>query len=80
MRRAMLAAVALVALAGCGSRKELAPPAKEPLPVKPYGAAATPTPQQLLEPRPEARPTRNDELLKESKERPEDPFDIPPKN
>lgn len=67
-------------LAGCGSAEQLKPAAGKPLPPKPYGAAATPTPKQLLTPSTQARPQRNDELLKDSEKRQPDPFDLPPQN
>ncbi|WP_326523781.1 hypothetical protein [Sphingomonas sp.] len=70
--------IALLALAACGSRGELKPAPGGSLPVKPYGATATPTPSQLMEPAPQARPERKDELLKSSEERPRDDFDLPP--
>ncbi len=69
----------LLALAGCGGRGPLKPEAGQPLPVKPYGARATPTPDQLMTPSPQARPDRNDELLTRSEERAPDDFDLPPR-
>jgi hypothetical protein len=65
-------------LAGCGAREELEPVAGKPLPVKPYAAKATPTPKQLLEPPPQTRPARSDDLIESSKERRSDEFDLPP--
>lgn len=70
--------LALLALAACGSRGELKPVAGAPLPVRPYAAAATPTPNQLLTPSAQARPDRSDELLRSSQERSRDDFDLPP--
>lgn len=77
MRVLLLAGLAL-ALAGCGAREELAPAAGKPLPVKPLAARATPTPKQLLEPPPQTRPARSDDLIESSKERRSDEFDLPP--
>ncbi|CAN5405776.1 hypothetical protein BH09PSE4_BH09PSE4_12680 [soil metagenome] len=70
--------VLALALAGCGSVKELKPAAGEPLPPRPYGAAAQPTPTELLTPSTQARPRRADELLTQSQKRPDDAFDLPP--
>jgi hypothetical protein len=65
-------------LAGCGSRGELKPATGAALPVKPYGATATPQPSALLTPNAQARPARSDDLLKSSEPRTADPFDLPP--
>ena len=65
-------------VAGCGSARGLAPATGQPLPVAPYGARATPTPQQLLTPTPQQRPQRSDELLRSSQQRRGDDFDLPP--
>jgi hypothetical protein len=65
-------------LAGCGSMSELKPAPGEPLPVKPLMARTTPTPEQLLTVPVYARPDRVDELVKRSKPREADPFDLPP--
>ena len=50
------------------------------LPPAPYGATATPTAKDLITPPTQARPTRDEELLKESKKRTPDPFDLPPQS
>ena len=73
-----LAALALLALAACGSRGELKPAEGVALPIKPYAATATPTPTELLTPSVQARPLRSDELLRSSEERQRDDFDLPP--
>lgn len=67
-----------LALAGCGSRSELTPPPGKSLPTKPLAAETTPTPTELMEPSTQARPGRNDELLKKSEKRDRDEFDLPP--
>lgn len=67
-----------LALAACGKAAELKPAAGETLPVAPYGAATPPTATQLLAPTAEARPERQDELLRRSEERKTDEFDLPP--
>lgn len=69
---------ALALLAACGSRGDLEPPEGKPLPPAPAGARETPKAGDLIEPEPQARPGRSDELLRESKERDDDPFDLPP--
>lgn len=76
MKRLIL--LAGLALAGCGSAVGLHPKEGVALPVAPYGATATPTPQQLVAPTPQQRPQRTDELLKSSEERRSDEFDLPP--
>ena len=76
----VFAAILLLALAGCGARGALKPEKGVPLPVKPYGATATPTPEDLLTPSTQARPERSDELLKSSETRARDDFDLPPPN
>jgi hypothetical protein len=81
MRKAGIAIVALgLALAGCGAPGSLRPTSGEKLPVAPYGATSTPTPAELLQPRAQERPKRNDELLTQSEKRPVDPYDLPPQN
>ena len=76
----VFATILLLALAGCGARGPLKPEKGVALPVKPYGATATPTPDDLLTPGTQARPERSDELLKNSEERGRDDFDLPPPN
>jgi hypothetical protein len=78
MRILILGAALL--LAGCGAREQLTPAAGGTLPVKPYGAVATPTADQLLKPPVQTRPARSDELLRDSEERRSDEFDLPPPN
>jgi hypothetical protein len=76
--RTGLALGALMGLGACGSAAGLQPPKGQALPVAPYGAKATPTPDQLLTPTPQARPKRSDELLRQSQERRGDDFELPP--
>ena len=71
--------VPLAALAACGSTGSLKPAPGEALPVAPYGAVATPTPDDLLDPSAQARPERSDELLRRSQQRRSDEFDLPPR-
>jgi hypothetical protein len=78
MKRFLLLGCVALALTGCGARRELKPAAEKPLPVKPYDAKATPTPNKLLEAPPQTRPERSDNLIESSKERRSDEFDLPP--
>lgn len=78
MTRVLIGAAFLLALAACGGKNELTPAAGASLPPKP---AAEPTPltaTQLMTPEVQARPRRSDELLKQSEERRDDRFDLPP--
>lgn len=76
MKRIVLMTVLL--LGGCGASRGLTPAEGEALPPAPYGATATPTPADLLTPSQQARPQRNDELLRQSDRRRADEFDLPP--
>ncbi len=76
--RAATSLALLIGLAACGNQAALRPPQGQSLPPNPATAAATPTPAELLTPSPEARPARETELLRRSRERAEDPFDLPP--
>jgi hypothetical protein len=76
MKRVVLIAVLL--LGGCGASRGLKPAAGETMPVAPYGATATPGTADLLTPSSQARPQRNDELLRQSERRRTDEFDLPP--
>ncbi|WP_242415921.1 hypothetical protein [Sphingomonas panni] len=78
MRALALLGIAL-ALAGCGQRRDLRPQENASLPPAPYGATATPTSGELLDPTTQQRPSRSDELLTESKARGDDPFALPPR-
>ena len=72
-------AILALLLAGCGASRGLTPAEGERLPPAPYGANATPTPNDLLTPQAQARPGRSDELLRNSEERRSDEFDLPPR-
>ena len=74
----IVAPLALLALAACGSRGPLKPAPNAALPPAPYAATATPTPDQLMTPSAQARPARSDELLRSSERRTSDDFDLPP--
>ena len=73
----LLCAALVVVLAGCGSQRDLRPLAGASLPPAPYGRGDQPTPAELLEPSPQAIPARSEELLRQSEERQDDPFDLP---
>ena len=68
----------MLALAGCGSRQALKPEMGQSLPVKPATAPTQPTVVDLLAPSQAFRPSRSDELLKQSEKREDDRFDLPP--
>jgi hypothetical protein len=70
--------ILLLLLAACGAQRDLEPQAGKSLPPPPYGRADPPTAEELLEPPPEAQPERTVELRRQSEEREDDPFDLPP--
>ncbi|MBA17254.1 MAG: hypothetical protein CMN73_13000 [Sphingomonas sp.] len=76
----VVATSALLLLSGCGARESLEPSAGQPLPVAPYGAEATPTPDDLLAAPVQTRPARSDDLIESSEKRRSDDFDLPPPN
>jgi hypothetical protein len=81
MRRivALLALLLPVALlASCGVTAPLKPAAGKELPVAPVGRDTRPSPEELLQVRPQAAPERSVELRKKSEDREDDPFDLPP--
>ena len=78
MRIRFVLAGALLLLAACGSRQDLAPKSAEQTPPTPVMAAAPPTTEQLLALPANARPARQDDGLTKSEERKDDPFDLPP--
>jgi hypothetical protein len=80
MKRELLLLSALLALAGCGAREGLKPAEGASLPPAPYGATATPTPDDLLKPPVQTRPARSDDLIESTDKRRTDKFDLPPPN
>jgi hypothetical protein len=78
IRAAALTLSVALALAACGGRVTLKPKEGAALPVKPEGASAQPTPDQLMTPATQAAPKRSEEPLKRSQEREDDKFDLPP--
>jgi len=77
MKRCVLLLSAL-ALSACAQTADLEPAAGETLPPAPYGAAEPLDAEELLELDPQAAPERSVELRRESEEREDDPFDLPP--
>lgn len=73
-----LIALALLALSACGSQRDLRPIAGQSLPPAPYGRTEQPAAAELLETDPQAAPLRSEELRRQSEEREDDPFDLPP--
>lgn len=71
-------ALAAMAAAACGQRADIKPLAGQSLPPAPYGSAAKPTAEELLELETLAAPERSVELRRRSEEREDDPFDLPP--
>lgn len=65
-------------LGACAQTADLEPAAGETLPPAPYGAQEPLDAEQLLELDPQAAPERSVELRRESEEREDDPFDLPP--
>ena len=76
--RVLLSLVGLLGLAACGNMEPLRPEAGQGMPVKPEMAARAPTTEELLTPPANARPARQDDGLRRSEEREDDPFDLPP--
>jgi len=75
---AALLVLSLTLLPSCARRTDLQPVAGEQLPPAPYGRAVPLTSAELLELPPLAAPERRIELRRESEEREDDPFDLPP--
>lgn len=80
MKRLLLLTATALALAGCGARERLAPPEGQALPPAPYGATATPSPEDLLKPPVQTRPARSGDLIENTDERRSDEYDLPPPN
>ena len=76
--RVFLCVLGLGLLAACGNMEPLQPKAGEGMPPKPAMAARAPSTEELLSPPPHARPARQDDGLRRSEERQDDPFDLPP--
>ena len=78
IKRFAIAVLAAALISGCGSRTGLRPQEGKALPVKPFTAGESLTPDQLLKLDPQAQPNRSDEQLKKSEKRRDDKFDLPP--
>ena len=76
--RALLLLLGLALLAACGNMEPLQPKAGQGMPARPAIAARAPTTEELLTPPSNALPDRQDEGLRRSEEREDDPFDLPP--
>jgi predicted small lipoprotein YifL len=78
MMRALILPVLILSLAGCGQRGQLELPEGETPPPAPYGATTAPDAVDLTTATTQQRPSRSDEILRQSDERPNDPFQLPP--
>lgn len=78
MTRSAVMAMLLLALAGCGAQRDLQPAAGQSPPPVAYGRVQPQSAAEMLKPDPEAAPERNVELRRQSEERADDPFDLPP--
>jgi hypothetical protein len=76
--RAAALALLTLALTACGTQRDLQPVAGTTLPPAPYGRSDPPTSAELLQRDPQAAPARSEELRRQSEEREDDPFDLPP--
>ena len=76
--RILLLFPGLAILAACGNMEPLQPKAGQSMPAKPAMAARAAPTDELLTPPPIARPARQDDGLRRSEEREDDPFDLPP--
>lgn len=73
-----LVMVVMLGLAACGNRVQLVPKEGNALPPAPVGADDRAGADALLTPEDQARPARNDEILRRSEKRRDDRFDLPP--
>ena len=80
MTRGLALAALTLGLVACGGRQPLKPLEGQKQPAVPLGASSPPTAQELMTPSIQARPERSVELLRQSEERKDDPFDLPPEN
>lgn len=78
MRKLLVISALALMLAGCGSKKPLARVAGDEVPPVPAVERHVPTSEEMITPDDQARPERKDEILKQSEEREDDKFDLPP--
>ncbi len=76
MRLALIALLLLVA--ACGKQGALRPVPPADLPQKPATDVRAPTTDEMLKLPPQAIPTRVDDPLSRSQDRPDDRFNLPP--
>jgi len=78
MRKLITALALAPLLAACAQMGDLEPAEGKSLPPAPYDTDDPLTAAELLETDPLAAPERSVELRRESEEREDDPFDLPP--
>ena len=78
MKKLIAASLLVLALAGCGSKKDLFRPEGDPVPVKPATDIDALTSEEMITPSEQSRPERADEILRRSEKRQDDRFDLPP--
>lgn len=76
--RILLLLPAFALTAGCGNLEPLQPKPGSAMPAKPAMAVRAPTTDELLAVPAQAAPPRQDDGLRRSEERVDDPFDLPP--
>ena len=72
------ALIALLLLAACGKKGDLAPVPPRLPPVKASAATRPATPAEMLVLPPQSEPDRVDDPVQKSQERPDDRFNLPP--
>ena len=70
--------LAALCLTACGEVEPLTPAAGDGVPIAPAQSARAPTTEEMLTPPPVTRPVRQEDTLRRSEEREDDPFDLPP--
>ena len=71
--------LSVLPLAACGQVEPLLPAVGARAPVAPAQSARAPTTEEMLTPPTMARPVRQEDTLRRSEEREDDPFDLPPR-
>lgn len=80
MKKLVVGSLLVLALAGCGSKKDLFRPEGDRVPAMPATDRDALTSEEMITPSAQARPKRADEILRRSEKRKEDKFDLPPTN